>query len=113
MPARRRPLLRFTISPALEKFGPIRQAYLAKVDGFAADLPRHIATFTAIFPDYRPQVETWFLHSLGEMDGGTREFNGHHYLMFGADMMRCLPHATIRACGNRCGAKVWPPTFPR
>jgi hypothetical protein len=80
----------YVIGRALENFGAIRPAYQAKVSAFAADLPRHVATFTATLPDYQPQVETWFLHSLGEMDGGTREFNGRRYLIFGADLMARL-----------------------
>lgn len=78
------------IGRALDRFGKQRQAYLDKVKRFDADLPRHIASFTATFPDFQPRVETWFLHSLGEMDGGTREFNGKAYLIFGADMMTAV-----------------------
>lgn len=68
-------------------FGKQRQAYLDKVSQFDADLPRHIATFTSAFPDFKPEVTTYFLHSLGEMDGGLREFGGRRYLVFGADGM--------------------------
>jgi len=75
------------IANAIEKFGPLREAYLAKLTQFDQDLPRHIASFTAAFPDYRPSGETWLLHSLGEMDGGTREFKGKQYLIFGVDGM--------------------------
>lgn len=71
----------------LAGFGSMRQAYLDKVARFDADLPRHIATFTAAFPDFKPTVSTYFVHSLGEMDGGTRELNGRNYLIFGADGM--------------------------
>jgi hypothetical protein len=75
------------IARALAAFGAQRQAYLDKVAGFDADLPRHVASFTRSFPAFQPQVPIWFLHSMGEMDGGTRDFNGKHYLIFGADMM--------------------------
>ncbi|KQW90025.1 hypothetical protein ASC94_19950 [Massilia sp. Root418] len=68
-------------------FGEQRQAYLDKVDQFGTELPGHIATFTAAFPDFKPVVATYFLHSLGEMDGGTRVLNGRNYLIFGADGM--------------------------
>jgi hypothetical protein len=78
------------IARALANFGPQRQAYLAKVASFNAQLPRHSASFVATFPDFRPTIDTWFVHSLGEMDGGTREFNGHAYLIFGADVMAQL-----------------------
>jgi hypothetical protein len=75
------------IAHALAGFGKQRQAYLDKVDQFDAELPRHIATFNAAFPGFQPQVTTYFLHSLGEMDGGTRVLDGRNYLIFGADGM--------------------------
>jgi hypothetical protein len=74
----------------LSSFGPLRQAYLDKMAKFDADLPRHIATFSAVFPDFRPEVSTYLLYSLGEMDGGIRELNGRNYLIFGADVMARL-----------------------
>jgi hypothetical protein len=55
-----------------------------------ADLPRHLVTFSAVFPDFNPQVSTYLLYSLGEMDAGPRELNGRHYLIFGADVMARL-----------------------
>ncbi|WP_377702654.1 hypothetical protein [Pseudoduganella sp. UC29_71] len=75
------------IAHALAGFGKQRQAYLDKVDQFNAELPRHIATFNAAFPGFQPNVTTYFLHSLGEMDGGTRVLDGRNYLIFGADGM--------------------------
>lgn len=80
----------YVIGRALSAFGPQRQAYLATVARFNADLPRHSARFAATFPDFRPTIDTWIIHSLGEMDGGTRMFNGHPYFIFGADMMAVL-----------------------
>ena len=68
-------------------FGKVRQAYLDKAQQFDAELPRHIASFNVVFPDFKPVVTTYFLHSLGEMDGGTRVFKGRSYLIFGADGM--------------------------
>ncbi len=77
------------IAQALEEFGPQRAAYLATVTQFDADLPRYSASFQAAFPDFVP-IPTYFLHSLGEMDGGTREFAGVPVVVFGADMMTRL-----------------------
>lgn len=71
-------------------FGKRRQAYLDKAAKFEADLPRHVASFSKAFPDFKPEVITYFVHSLGEMDGGPRELNGRLYLVFGADMMARL-----------------------
>ena len=45
------------------------------------------ARFGRAFPDYRPTMPTYLLHSLGEMDGGTRDLGGSIALLFGADMI--------------------------
>ncbi len=78
------------IGRTFDKFGSERTAYLATVARFDAELPRHISTFAEAFPGFHPDVEIWFLDSLGEMDGGTRDFNGQRYLIFGADLMAKL-----------------------
>jgi len=77
------------IGRALDRFGALRPAYLATVATFDADLPRYIASFQTAFPDFQP-IPTYFLHSLSEMDGGTRDFPGGRVLIFGADMMAYL-----------------------
>lgn len=46
-----------------------------------------MASFKAAFPDYQLTRDIYVLHSLGEMDGGTRTFNGKSYLIFGIDGM--------------------------
>jgi hypothetical protein len=40
-----------------------------------------------VFPGFTPDVPVYLVHSLGEMDGGTRELNGKIHLIFGADMI--------------------------
>lgn len=46
-----------------------------------------IESFRNSFPDLRTMPSVYLLHSLGEMDGGTRMFGDRHYLIFGADVM--------------------------
>jgi len=75
------------IAKAIESFGPIRDAYIAKISQFNTDLTRHLATFKAAFPDFHSETPIYLLHSLGEMDGGTRDLNGKSYLIFGVDGM--------------------------
>jgi hypothetical protein len=75
------------IADAITYFPKIRTAYLAKADRFDIDLPLYVASFRKTFPEYRQSVPIYFLHSLSQMDGGTRNLNGHNYLIFGADMM--------------------------
>lgn len=78
------------IARSFVKFEPMRAAYQAVVGRFSAELPRHIASFATAFPDFQPTVPTFLLHSLNEMDGGTRTFNGKTYLIFGADRIATL-----------------------
>jgi len=58
-----------------------------KAEKFGGALQQHLLTFNAAFPDFRLTVPTSVLHSLGEMDGGTRTFDGREHLIFGADVM--------------------------
>lgn len=78
------------IADQIEKFGAIRDAYLEKVQTFGSAMPRHLASFQVAFPDFRLSTPTWLVHSLREMDGGTRELAGKPYLIFGADMLATL-----------------------
>jgi hypothetical protein len=75
------------IAGAVKNFPAIREGYEHKTQQFEAELPRYIASFQAWFPDYVPATEIYVLHSLGEMDGGTRTFGDKYYLIFGIDGM--------------------------
>jgi hypothetical protein len=75
------------IDKAIQQFPGIREAYLRQARQFDADLPRYIASFKAAFPDYQLTRDIYVLHSLGEMDGGTRTLNGKNVLIFGIDGM--------------------------
>ena len=73
------------ITSQLAAFPAIRERYVAAQRDFGrayADARRH---FALTFPDSHARIDTWFLHSLGEMDGGTREIDGRTVLIFGAD----------------------------
>lgn len=74
------------IARAFSEFGTIRSTYLAKARAFADELPVHLATFKRVFPTYQPS-QIYFIHSLGEMDGGKRKLDGRSYFIFGADVM--------------------------
>ncbi|MDQ1117927.1 MULTISPECIES: hypothetical protein [Pseudoxanthomonas] len=76
-----------TIEKSIEAFGPIRDAYAAKVKMIDEDLPRNTQVFLKTFPDFHPDSLVWILHSLGEMDGGTRVIDGKSVLIFGVDGM--------------------------
>ncbi|ESQ82501.1 hypothetical protein [Asticcacaulis benevestitus] len=76
-----------TIETSINEFGPIRDAYAAKVASIDKALPRNTEVFMKAFPDFHPESPVWILHSLGEMDGGTREIDGKSVLVFGVDGM--------------------------
>ncbi len=75
------------IANAIAQFPRIRDAYMAKVEQFDRELDRNLQSFLRTFPDFEFDAPVVFLHSLGELDGGTRAFDGETYLMFGADVM--------------------------
>jgi hypothetical protein len=75
------------IGKSIDEFPSLREGYIKKAQQFETELPKYIATFKAEFPDYVPTYEIYVLHSLGEMDGGTRTINGKNYLVFGIDGM--------------------------
>jgi len=75
------------IGTNIEGFAAIRESFTAKATSFAALLDPAYASFAQAFPDVGDIGPVYLLHSLGEMDGGTRNFTGTSVLMFGADVM--------------------------
>ncbi|MBP7338939.1 hypothetical protein [Niveispirillum sp.] len=78
------------ITKAIENFPRIRAGYEAKLTQFDAELSQHLARFRETFPGFVSDRATYLLHSLGQMDGGTRDLAGKRYLIFGADMMAAV-----------------------
>lgn len=75
------------IQRAIEKFGPMRETFMAKMLNFEAQFQANLLSFRHTFPDFQPDISVYLLHSLGEMDGGTRTLLGKQYLIFGVDGM--------------------------
>jgi hypothetical protein len=75
------------IARALEQFPQLRERYLAKAAAFETLLAPAYASFAAAFPDLGEIGDVHLLHSLGEMDGGTRSLPSGAYFIFGADVM--------------------------
>jgi len=82
------------VARALKRFGELRPRYEEIQKIFPAAFEAGIQHFRKRFPGFTPNVPVYLLHSLGEMDGGTREFDGKIYLIFGADVIAGLhdPH---------------------
>lgn len=75
------------IDDAFENFEEMREAYVDKMRQFDSGLANAISDFKQTFPDFKLRTKIYLLHSLGEMDGGTRTLNGETVLIFGADGM--------------------------
>lgn len=75
------------IGRSLEQFPDIRARYSATREAFAIDMAAARDAFVAAFPDTRPLGDIYFVHSLNRMDGGTREYAGRTFFIFGADVM--------------------------
>ncbi|MEO8374462.1 MAG: hypothetical protein ABI471_04500 [Sphingomonas bacterium] len=75
------------IASALKAFPTIRVRYTAAAANFAQAFATGQTRFRTFFPDYRLTMPVYLVHSLGEMDGGTRELQGRSVAVFGADVI--------------------------
>lgn len=75
------------IDQAFANFEDVHVRYIEKVNQFNSRLEQGIADFKRAFPDFTLQTKIYLIHSLGEMDGGTRTLDGETVLIFGADGM--------------------------
>ncbi len=75
------------IARALKSFPELRARFELVQRDFPAAFNAGLQQFRQQFPGFRPNVPVYLLHSLGEMDGGTRELGGKSYLIFGADVI--------------------------
>jgi hypothetical protein len=76
-----------SIAKSLAAFPALREKYQATERDFPRAYAAGIAHFRAQFPGFKPTLPVWFVHSLGRMDGGTRELKGKVYMVFGADVI--------------------------
>lgn len=72
---------------SFDGFPAIRAKYQRISASFDDMIQPAMATFRRAFPDMQLTVPVYLLHSLGEMDGGTRTLGGRLVLIFGADVM--------------------------
>ncbi|MFO1311384.1 MAG: hypothetical protein U1F41_04895 [Burkholderiales bacterium] len=71
------------IGRAFETFPEARPRFERTTRSFAAMLDPARDAFVGAFPDLGPIDDVYLLHSLGEMDGGTRTIGGRRYLVRG------------------------------
>jgi len=72
---------------ALGGFAAQRAGYGRIEREFPAAYAAGIRHFRTTFPGFKPRLPVYFLHSLGEMDGGTRTIGGKDYMIFGVDVI--------------------------
>ncbi|RYD53957.1 MAG: hypothetical protein EOP60_09020 [Sphingomonadales bacterium] len=75
------------VRKALEAYPAQRERILATARDFKIAYESGNARFLRFFPGYKPSMPIYLLHSLGEMDGGTREIDGRTVAVFGADVI--------------------------
>jgi hypothetical protein len=75
------------IAASLNQFAPLRTKYEAVSVNFTSMIDGALESFRQTLPDMGPVGDVYLVHSLGEMDGGTRQFDGVRYFIFGADMI--------------------------
>ncbi|NIJ18612.1 hypothetical protein FHS95_000281 [Sphingomonas naasensis] len=75
------------VAKALADYPAQRDKYLAAATAFRRAYTAGIQHFRVAFPDFRPTVPIYLVHSLGEMDGGGRTLRGKDVMVFGADVI--------------------------
>lgn len=75
------------IAASLKSFPKDRAGITATTERFADAYATGEARFRKFFPDYRQQMPVYLVHSINQMDGGTRSIKGRTTLLFGADMI--------------------------
>jgi hypothetical protein len=75
------------IRNGLQRFPNYRARFERISRGFRRMIEPALAHFVRVFPDLRPIGNIYLIHSMGEMDGGTRMVEGRQRLIFGADVM--------------------------
>jgi len=118
---------------SLQAYPAKRDKILAVSKQFSALLAPARASFEKAFGPVHSEQPVYLLHSLGEMDGGTRDLEGKDTLVFGADgivnyhdgqNLTPLFHQSCSTCrtksrsasasrsGARCGKKASRPMSP-
>ncbi|MFA6115070.1 MAG: hypothetical protein WC729_13820 [Sphingomonas sp.] len=86
-----------TVAAALIGFPAIREKYTAASDAFAQAFTTGQTRFLKTFPDYELNMPVYLVHSLGQMDGGSRTINGRNVMIFGADVIAKIHDETTIA----------------
>lgn len=75
------------IAKSFDAFPKIEGRFKARAAALGPAFAAAITDFQRTFPEAGALPPTYLVHSLGEMDGGTREIGGKTILVFGADVI--------------------------
>jgi hypothetical protein len=75
------------VARSFQQFAEIRADFLRTAQAFVERLDLAHRSFLLRFPDLSAIGDIYLVHSLGEMDGGTRRIGDRVVLVFGADVM--------------------------
>lgn len=75
------------IKESLQEFPALKEKFFLLSESIEAQLQKSLVTFEKNFPDFPNKTDVYLIHSLLEMDGGTRELDGRTTLIFGLESM--------------------------
>ncbi len=75
------------VAKSFDAFPKIEARFTARAAALGPAFAAAISDFHRTFPEAGALPPTYLVHSLGEMDGGTREIGGRTVLVFGADVI--------------------------
>jgi hypothetical protein len=75
------------VAKSFDAFPKIEARFVARAAALGPAFAAAISDFHRTFPEAGTLPPTYLVHSLGEMDGGTREIGGRTVLVFGADVI--------------------------
>lgn len=73
------------LKKTFDEYRSMHSQFIQKTDLIGKEIESNLSTFLSRFPDLNTDFDIYIIHSLGEMDGGTRIIDGKFYFIFGID----------------------------
>lgn len=83
------------LAQQLREFPQIKASFTSKTIELSKSVNQSLQTFRNEFPEMNPNFEIYVIHSLGEMDGGTRQYGEKSFFILGIDGMVKYHHDFI------------------
>jgi hypothetical protein len=75
------------LASQINEFPLIEANFTKKANELSQVIDQSLKTFINEFPEMNPYFDIYVIHSLGEMDGGTRQYGKKNYFILGIDGM--------------------------